>query len=241
MLNVMTRNCIATVIACAALAHSVTAAEVEKLTQQPFWQQSAGWWQASSSYFDSNMQPRVAQYHTITRVDVLDHRVVETEYKFFPPSDGSALVSNGKVSAEQGIEIITVSEHRQVGATASVRQESIRPALMQTNGMLTEVVSDRTAIRSVIDDRTGAFHYRMFVDLSAPDTRYVINMGLVSNPDVAEARLGSVRGFAVARGERIAGGAVKAERERLRQVYQVGGIVSADENGVLQTELVESE
>ncbi|TXS92011.1 hypothetical protein FV139_14900 [Parahaliea maris] len=204
-----------------------------------YWQQSEGWWLGNNSYMDGQMNYRVKQYHTITGIAVEDGKVVETEYKFFPPGEGSAFASGGKVGADRGIEIITISEHARADSAGTVRQVSIRPDLAGSNGMETRLVAPDSAIRRVLDPVSGYEHYRQFISLNPRDKRYVINMGLVSESADEHADIGSLRGFAVSRAERIAADRVESERARLRVLHAVGGTVSSAPDGTRTVEVYE--
>ncbi len=206
-----------------------------------FWRQSAGWWLATSSYFDGDMNVRLHEYHALTLVEVQRDRVVETEYKFYPPGDVSPALSDGRVPAVKGLELVTVSEHMAIGAEGSVRQVSVRPAVAGAAAMETHVVAADSGIRRVVDPDSGFESYRQYVSLNAAGKRYVLNMGLLSSPELKPAELGALRGFAISRAVRIEADQVETERARLRVLHSVGGIVSAAEDGGRQVELLESE
>ncbi len=199
-------------------------AELEKV---PYWQRSAGWWLGTNSYFDGDMNVRLREYHTITGFELRGDRVIETEYKFYPPGDASPFLSYGEIPVSQGVELVTVSEHIASDAAGSVRQETIRPQIVESTGMQTDVVAADSAIRRVIDPLSGFEHYRQYVSLNPPERRYVLNMGVASDPNDPDKDVGALRGFAVSRAVRIAAEDVEAERLRLRQHHAVGGIVSA--------------
>ncbi|MFV8819325.1 hypothetical protein [Haliea sp. E17] len=206
----------------------------------PFWQHAAGWWLGTNSYFDGDMNPRLREYHTLTGIEVRGDRVIETEYKFYPPGEASPYLSYGQILASQGVELVTISEHVAIADTASVRQESIRPEIVESGGMETRVVAEDSAIRRVLDSQTGYEHYRQYVSLNPPDRRYILNMGMVSDPNDTGAGLGGLRGFAISRGIRISADDVEGQRERLRRVHAVGGIVSAGNDEKRDVSLIDN-
>lgn len=204
-----------------------------------FWRQSAGWWLAVNSYFDGDMNSRLPEYHTLTGVEVLVDRVIETEYKFYPPGEFSSDLSDGKISPENGVELLTVSEHLATGVEGAVRQtDSVAAA---TVGMNTRVLAADSGIRQVVDADSGYEHYRQYLSLNKPDRRYILTLGLASDPGAEHAGLGALRGFSLSRGERFDRRQVESERARLRIRYSVGGIVSLLADGTRHVSHIDNE
>jgi len=81
-------------------------------TPAPFWQAFAGTWISDASYVDQDMQPIVARYATLIRVEAGEDGVVITEWKFYPDSALARGTAGGRLPAGRGLETITRSEGR---------------------------------------------------------------------------------------------------------------------------------
>lgn len=205
---------------CAWLPTSAAAAEIT-LGDIPFWKANAGWWASDNTYFDGALNYNIRAYNSIVHIEIDGRTMRETEYKFFTPGKLAQGYGAGKITADEGIEVVTVTAGEQVNAAGTVRITRISPEVGSPAEMTVSVLGPDTGVRVIPDASSGVDSYRMFITLPAPDKRYVANFGIVSKTDPANPVLGDLRGFSLFRGSRIAAADFEKTRTALRERNKV--------------------
>jgi hypothetical protein len=193
----------------------------------PFWSANAGWWESENTYLDGEMNYNIRSYNSIVHIVVDGRRVVETEYKFYPPGKLAAAYGRGQARPDEGVEVVTTTVGEQADAAGTVRITSVSPALGESARMIVTILNADTAVRTVPNAATGVDTYRMFITLPTRDRRYIQNLGIISEPGDPHGALGGLRGFSLFRGTRIVEGDFERRRAALRTRNAVHAVVTA--------------
>jgi hypothetical protein len=175
-------------------------------TPAPFWQAFAGTWVSDASYFDQDMQPIVARYATLMRVEARDSGVVITEWKFYPDGELARGMAGGRLPGGRGLETITRSEARFDAAASGQLQFGADRGRWMT--------SSADLATGTIAGKGAAPRYRFVAALSGPDHAEFSTWGYHDD--------GAFKGIAIFRMRRIATADEEAQRQRLRQAFAVG-------------------
>jgi hypothetical protein len=100
------RSLILATIVTALPTHLAAAASLQNT---PFWRDSAGWWTSNNTYLNSERLQSIAAYNSIVHIEIRGEQVVETSYRFYPPGKQTGYYSNGQVSNDHGIELVSVT------------------------------------------------------------------------------------------------------------------------------------
>lgn len=211
-----------------ALAGGADRLVAGELGEVPFWRGASGCWVSENSYFKPDMDYNLKSYASILCVRTEGGVMRETEIKYYPASPMASGYAAGLLRDGEGVEVENVAEGRQLDEAGRVRLVREVPQF-GTGAGVTEIVpvSGDTALKET--RAAGAAHdsYRMILTMPAPDRRYRLNLGLVSEGAAA----GDLRGFSIFRERRIGEGEVAAVRAALRARFSVGVVVTADAAG----------
>jgi len=221
----------ATIAACALSGAAGSAgAEDAGIAAAPFWKASAGWWLSDNTYFDPAMNYNIRAYNSLTHIEVEGRRVRETEYKFYAPSKLAQGYGRGQVSAEEGIEVVTITVAEATSANGGARFVQPTTGAPLADRSRIDVLSPDTAMR-VVPGPGAVDEYRMVITLPAPNRRYIANFGIVSHPGDAHGAVGDLRGFSVFRASKVAAADFERLRDELRVKNKVAAVVATDAGG----------
>jgi hypothetical protein len=211
----------------AALAWGSLATAAEPaLTDVPFWKGSAGWWRSDNTYFNGMLDYNIRAYNSIVHVVVDGRRITETEYKFYAPSKLALQNGRGKTTAEEGVEVVTVTTYERTDAKGDVRLTAAAPGAGRAEPTRIDVLTADTAVRVTAAPGDPVDTYRMVITQPTPDKRYKANFGIVSAAG-GDAPLGDLRGFSLFRETRIAEKDFAAVRAEFRAKNRVRAVVTA--------------
>ncbi len=197
------------------------------LASVPFWAASAGWWMSDNTYFDGALNYNIRAYNSLTHIEIEGGRMRETEYKFYAPSKLAVGYGQGRVSAEEGIEVVTITVGEQAGPGGGLRYP---PAKAGAPAARLDILGPADAVR-VVPGPGAVDEYRMYISLPAPDRRYVVNYGIVSHPGDSHGAVGDLRGFSLFRATRVKGEDFARLRARLRAANKVAAVVTTGPDG----------
>lgn len=206
------------------------AGQAAGLADTPFWKTSAGWWVSDNTYFSPAMDYNIRAYNSIVHIAVEGGRVRETEYKFYAPSKLAVGAGKGRVSDQEGIEMVTVSLAEQAGEGGAVRYVPTAGGPPPAAGSRVDVLGPADAVR-VVPGPGAVDEYRMYVSLPTPDRRYIANYGIVSHSADGKTVVGDLRGFSVFRARRIQAADFARLRRELRERNKVAAIVTTGADG----------
>ncbi len=175
-------------------------------TPAPFWQALAGAWVSDASYVDQDMQPIVARYATLMRVETGEDGVVITEWKFYPNGELARGTAGGRLPEGRGLETVT----RSVG-----RVDAAAPGQLQFGADRGRwIAASADLATGTIAGKGTAPRYRFVAALSGHDHAEFSTWGYDDD--------GALKGVAIFRMRRIAPADAEAQRERLRNAFAVG-------------------
>lgn len=200
------------------------------LSDFPFWRATAGWWRAENTYMDRDLNYNIRSYNSVIHVEVDGRTFRETEIKSYAPSKLAVGAGRGKTTADEGVEVVTVSTGTLIDDAGTVR-------LDDGEGTEIRVLTPDTAVRVTPNPRTQVDTYRMYIMLPVPDKRYRTNFGIVSDTTgggaanaAPDAKFGDLRGFSVFREDRITDGNWQSWRDQFRAKNKVAAV---SENGAV--------
>ena len=220
-------------MAAAAMAggDGVPVARKVALTDVPFWQAMAGWWRSDNTYMNGALDYNVRAYNSLVQIELQGIRYRETEYKFYPPSPLALRAGLGKISAAEGIEVVTILQGELTDERGTVKLQGADQTFMQ-------VLNKDTATRVTPNRKTGVDTYRMFIFTPSPNKRYRSNFGIVSDTEGAGAanalpgaKFGDLRGFSLFREDRITAAEVAALRKEYRSKNMVKALAETGADG----------
>lgn len=215
------------VLAAVGLFALQTPAVARDLDEIPFWRANEGWWVSENTYFAPSLDYNVRNYSSLVRIEVDARRVVETEYKFWPPGRMAAQAGRGLSREGEGVEQVTVKTFERTDDEGTARLISMEPAMALPGKVTTVRVTGADTAQQIVRDPSEPFdHYRMFISMPTPERRYLISYGLVSVAG-AGAEPGSLRGLSTFHGRRIQQSDFERLRADMRRKYAVRVIVTA--------------
>lgn len=205
-------------------------AEELNLADVPFWKANAGWWASDNTYFDGELNYNIRSYNSIVHIEINGRSMLQTEHKFYPPGKMALNYGAQKISANDGIEVVTVMKAEQIDAAGSVQITQVVPQFGDPLEATIRVLGPDTAVQIFSTSTNDVDSYRMFITLPAPDKRYIANFGLVSEVDREASAVGDLRGFSLFRGTRIKADNFEKKRSELRLINHVRAVLTADTN-----------
>lgn len=171
------------------------------------WRRLAGTWVAEAGYLDGQLQPNVARYGALLRIDAQPDGVVQHEWKYYPASPLASSIATGvarqTLAKGEGLLLVSESRGRPAGPDGALDFGPEAGTFVAT--------VDGAAVGRVLDG--GALRYRMLDTLS--DEGHLVRTTLGFAAD------GTLKGVSVFRYRRLDAGAVATERERLAREYRV--------------------
>ena len=222
----------------AVLAVSAANAAGTQLRDFSFWRVSEGWWTSDNTYFDHNLDYNIRSYNSVIHIELDGGNYRETEIKSYAPSKLAMAYGDGRISADEGIETVTVTTGELTDEAGTVRFVKTLPEVAGSAMTQISILTQDTAVRVTSDPLSGFDAYRMFITMPAPDKRYIANFGLVSanmepgsHNAAPAASIGDLRGFSLFRGNRIAAADAEKWRQEYRARNKVAAIVDVDAHG----------
>jgi hypothetical protein len=214
---------------------SVSAAD---LADNAYWKLMSGWWRAENTYMDSDLNYNIRSYNSLIHIELIGRTYRETEYKFYSPSKLAMGTARGQISAEEGVETVSVITAELIDEKGTIKLTGMAPAGPTDEATIIQVLTPDTGVRVTANPKTGTDTYRMFIFAPTPDKRYRSNFGLVSDKTGAgaanafpDAKMGDLRGFSLFREDRIAAGEFDKWRAEFRTRNKVAAIVEAGPDG----------
>lgn len=194
-----------------AAAPAAAARTAPAVPAASFWTAFAGSWTGEASYLDERLQPIVANYATLARVELADDGVVITEWKFYPDGELARGMSGGKLPAGRGLETVTVSR----GRADPAQREAVQFGADRGRWVATtpELAS------GMIAGKAGAPRYRFIAALSGPEHAEISTFGYHDD--------GSFKGLALFRMRRIGAAEESAQLDALRARFAVGHVMDS--------------
>jgi len=214
---------------------SVSAAD---LADNAYWKLMSGWWRAENTYMDGELNYNSRSYNSIIHVELVGRTYRETEIKFYSPGKLAMGTARGQISADEGVETVTVFTGEIIDDSGTVKITSSLPAGPFEEQTSIQVLSSDTGVRVTPNPKTGTDTYRMYIFAPTHDKRYRSNFGLVSDKTGAgaanafpDAKMGDLRGFSLFREDRIAATEFDKWRAEFRARNKVAAIVEAGADG----------
>jgi len=202
----------------------------KQLSDFLFWRATSGWWRAENTYMDKDLNYNIRSYNSVIHVEIDGRTLRETEIKSYAPSKLAMGAGRGKTTAEEGVEVVTVSTGTLVDDAGTVK-------LDDGEGTEIRILTADTAVRVTPNPKTSVDTYRMYIVLPVPDKRYRTNFGIVSDTigsgaanAAPDAKFGDLRGFSLFREDRIADGDWQKWRGEFRVKNKVAAV---SEKGVV--------
>lgn len=214
------------------------AASAADLADNAYWKRMSGWWRAENTYMDNALNYNIRSYNSLIHVELNGRTYRETEIKFYSPSKLAMGTARGQITAEEGVETVTVFTGELTDDSGTVKLTNSQPAGPAEENTTIQVLSPDTGVRVTPNPTSGTDTYRMFIFAPTPDKRYRSNFGLVSDTvgagaanAVPDAKLGDLRGFSLFREDRIAATEVDKWRAEFRARNKIVAIVEAGPDG----------
>lgn len=201
----------------------------ENLADHPFWQRSSGYWLSLNTYLDGDFEYKIKHYHSITHISVIGLKVTMKEYKFYPPGYFNGKYIGLSIPENMGVELLNVSNGETNKDSNSVDFNNNQLANTQTQ--LTTFTED-SALMTVTNTLSLQDSYRMLITMPSKDSRVVVNLGL-NNQDSSRTK-GALRGLSILSATRISDKEFDTKVKELREEYQIGILVSLDNNNNYQ-------
>lgn len=201
-----------------------------------FWQASSGFWVSKNTYLDGEYKPKIPHYHTLNAISVSAKNVTSEERKFYPPGAFAASQLGLDIPANKGVELIQVS-HGLATADNRVDFAALNSYSLHQSTWI-ETVSGNTAVMTVTDKQSGELSYKMLITLPTNQSRITASLG-VNGHFNGEDSTTPLRGVSVFAARRIDADAFEKMTLALQKQYDVGAIVTIDENGKFQAELIQ--
>lgn len=198
----------------------------------------AGWWRAESTYMDNALNYKIRSYNSLIHVEFKGRDCIETEYEFYSPSKLAMGTARGQITADEGVETVTVFTGELIDDFGTVKLKGSLPAGPAEDNTTIQVLSPGTGVRVTPNPKSGTDTYRMYIFAPTPDKRYRSNFGLVSDTVGAgaanaapDAKLDDLRGFSLFREDRIVAAEVDKWHDEFRARNKVAAIAEAGPDG----------
>ena len=196
------------------------------LSQFPFWQKMAGWWESDNTYMDSDLNYLVRSYNSLVHIQLVGRRFHETEYRFYPAGLGASRYGKGLEKPGEGIELVVTTTGELIDDSGTLGNILMDHSASSTGpNVLYRMLSDNDGVRLNTNPKTGVDNYRMYFNFVTPDRRLRSNVGLYSENDE---NLGGLRAFILYRDRRIDPATFATRRASLRKKHNVKLMSVAD-------------
>jgi len=204
----------------------LSAQQTSSLSDFPFWQTMAGWWESNNTYVDADMNYLVRSYNSLIHIQ-LDGRVYrETEHRFYPAGQATGRYGNGLMGPGEGIEVIVKYTGQLIDDAGTVGMVSAdHTARSWPSDVTYHMLSNNDAVRVNTNNATKLDSYRFYITVVNPNRRYRSNFGLISE---GEENLGGLRAFILYRDRRIDSSTFEVRRSALRAKHVVKVLSVAD-------------
>ncbi|GGF60065.1 hypothetical protein [Alteromonas lipolytica] len=223
----LTRIC--TLTASLVLCQSALAASLE---QEPFWQASVGYWSSENTYMDGQYKPKIPHYQTLNAIATEGDTVTSEERKFYPPGAFAAKALGLDIPEDKGVQLVQVT--RGV-AKEDASHVEFAPLNRYSHNQRTwlDSVSEDSAMMTVAYKDSGEIAYKMLITVPTANSRITASLG-INGHYAAKAEETPLRGVSVFSATRITQQDFEELTQQLQQQYQVGSIVTIDEQGNYQ-------
>jgi hypothetical protein len=199
-----------------------------ELSDFPFWQKMAGWWESDNTYMDAEMDYLIRAYSSLVHIQLDGRHFRETEHRFYPAGLGTSRYAGGLAGPAEGVELVVNTTGELIDASGTLGSIRVDPQVASSGpNVFYRVLSEHDGVRVNTNPETGLDTYRMYFNFTTPDRRYRSNFGLLSEDNESA---GGLRAFILYRGRRIEPSTFQSRRAALRERYNVGVISAADPN-----------
>ena len=203
---------------------------------EPFWQASTGFWASDNIYLDGHYQPKIPRYQTLNAISLEGSKVISEERKFYPPGTFAASALGLDIPSEKGVQLTQI-------AVGTIDEASSRTDFAPLNTYSRhlhtwlDTVSADTAVMTVADAKTSEVSYKMLITVPTANSRITASLGITGDYNGAAQTI-PLRGVSVFSATRVTGEEFEQRTKALQQQYDIGAIVTIDDNGEYQATLV---
>ena len=202
------------------------AQSASSLSDFPFWQKMAGWWESDNTYMDADIDYLVRSYNSLVHVELDGKQYRETEHRIYPAGLGATQYGKDIAKPGEGIELVVITTGELIDDKGTLGNIRVDHTFMSSGpGIAYHVLSNNDAVRINTNSETGVDTYRYYINIVTPDRRYRSNFGLISD---GEQNVGGLRAFILYRDRRIDAAVFDARRKALREKNAVAVTSVAD-------------
>ena len=192
-----------------------------------FWRTSEGYWEASNTYFDSDMNYTIRSYSSLILIILNGKKYSETEYRFYPFGIAAERYGKGIVKNGEGIEVIVNYSGQLINDMGSMGfTKADHGGVSSGDRTLYKLLSEKDSLRVNRKKDTRIDSYRLYTTFTSPNHRLRSNFGFYYKDNDNDP--GSMRAFILSQDHRIKKEDFEARRLFLRKKYNIKNLSYSD-------------